>query len=261
MRRDSSVGPARVRIVGTEIDNLTIEEAVLAVSGLIEEGRFSFTVTPNVDHLMKLRRDPAFGEVYKVADLVVPDGVPLIWASRFLGTPLKGRVNGTDLMERLVAMAAKRGYSIFLLGGAGDSAEHATRALQERFQHLRVAGFSSPSVGFHEDPLENERVKRQIADASSTLLFVGLGAPKQENWIVQHAKSTGVVHAVGVGASFSFISRRTRRAPVWMQRSGLEWFWRLVHEPRRLARRYLIEGPPFFLLVIAQRWHLFRGHR
>lgn len=243
--------PGQVEIMETWIDNVSMTEAVQRVEELMEERDFSYTVTPNVDHLIRLREDETFRRVYERADLVVPDGVPLLWASRVLGTNLKERVNGTDMFLHLTALAARRGYSIYLLGGAPGTAAASAQVLQDRFEGLRIAGVSCPPLGFHQRPDENNAVVAEVSRAKPDLLFVGLGAPKQEKWIVNNGPETGARHAVGIGGSFSMVSGDIRRAPPWAQQSGLEWLWRLGHEPGRLWRRYLVEDAPFL-------WYL--GH-
>jgi N-acetylglucosaminyldiphosphoundecaprenol N-acetyl-beta-D-mannosaminyltransferase len=202
---------------------------------------------------MKLRHDADFRAVYAKAGLRVADGVPLVWASRFLGTPLHGRVNGTDLFELLAAEAAKWGWSIFLLGGAGDAAALAAAELRRRHDGLSVAGTYSPQFGFEQDPRECRRITEMIAESGADILFVGLGAPKQEKWIAQYGAACNVRFAVGVGVSFSFVAGTLPRAPFWMQRHGLEWLWRLIQEPQRLWKRYLIDGLPFFWFVALQK--------
>ncbi len=242
-----------IDLLGIRIHNISLEEAVNHIVELSKNKVFSYTVTPNVDHLVKLQRDASFRRIYQETDLAVADGVPLLWAARFLGTPLKGRVNGTDLFEQMVARAAETGESVFLLGGEESSAEKAAARLRERHPDLQIAGWYCPPFGFERDPEENNKILQLIRDARPTYLFVGLGAPKQENWIAEHGAATGARHAIGIGVSFSFVAGTIRRSPQWMQRSGLEWLWRLGAEPKRLWRRYLIDDPRFFWLIIKQK--------
>ncbi len=242
-----------VRILDQTIDNVTIGDVLLRVEAHISSDRFAYCVTPNVDHIMKLRRDPEFRAIYDGADLRVPDGVPLLWAARLLGTPLRARVNGTDLFERLCAHAADHGWSVFLLGGAGDTAEQAAATLARRHPSLRVAGTHSPRMGFEHDPAACKRICDAVRASGADILFVGLGAPKQERWIFEHGAGCGVHFAVGVGVSFSFVAGAIPRAPLWMQRGGLEWLWRLTQEPDRLWKRYLVDDLPFLWLVAKQR--------
>ena len=243
--------PDGLHIMDTWVDRVTMDGAVSHIETLMDSVEFSYTVTPNVDHLVKLRTDPHFRAAYATADLSVPDGVPLLWASRLIGSPLPERVNGTDLVERLSEMAARNGYSVYLVGGAPDTAAAAARILEQRYPGLRIAGYSCPPMGFDLDASTNDAVVEEIAESGADILFVALGAPKQEKWIMEHADRTGVSHAVGIGGSFALISGHIHRAPDWAQRRGLEWAWRLAHEPRRLWRRYLVDDLPFVRYLAA----------
>lgn len=244
--------PDRVPILGTGIDILTFDEALQSICDLVVSGRFSFTVTPNVDHIMRLRRDRSFQSIYERAELVVPDGVPLIWASRLLDSPLPEPITGPDLVEHLADEAASKGFSVYLLGSSRESTELAAAALLERYPALRVAGCSFLSTGFDEHA--SQVVASEIAESRADLLFVGLGAPRQEAWIAQFGPSTGARHAVAVGGSFAVISGLMARAPRWVRKLGLEWLWRLLHEPRRLWRRYLVDDLPFLWLIAGEIW-------
>lgn len=241
----------RIDVLGVSIDNLTMVEALQRIAKVVDEGRFAYAVTPNVDHLIKLRQDARFRDVYKSADLVVADGVPLLWAARMLGAPLKERINGTDLFERTCELAAQRGYSVYLLGGSPGTAANACDRLLEKHPDLKVAGWCCPPPGFHEDETQNRALQESILRSRADILFVGLGAPKQENWMYSYAKGSGIAFAVGVGVSFSFVGGEIARAPVWMQRHGFEWLWRLAHEPRRLWRRYLVHDTAFLIMLLA----------
>ncbi len=240
----------KVNILGTWIDNVTMGEAVSRICDLIEERRFSYVVTPNVDHVVKLRHDREFREIYEEASLAVSDGMPWVWSSRILGTPLKERVNGTDLMLEVCGAAAQRGYSVFLLGGNKGVAQEAVVVLERMYPRLRIAGYYFPQYGFEKDHDECLRIQKLIASSGADILFVGLGAPKQEKWIRDYGSGCQARTAMGVGASFSFVSGDLRRAPRCMQRLGLEWLWRFLLEPRRLWRRYILADMPFLWLVL-----------
>lgn len=242
----------KVNILGTWIDNVTMGEAVSRICDLIEERRFSYVVTPNVDHVLKLRHDREFREIYEEASLAVSDGMPLVWSSRILGTPLKERVTGADLMLEVCGAAAQRGYSVFLLGGNKGVAHEAVVVLGRMYPRLRTAGYYCPQYGFEKDHDECLRIQKLIANSGADILFVGLGAPKQEKWIRDYGSGCQARMAMGVGASFSFVSGDLRRAPRCMQRLGLEWLWRLLLEPRRLWRRYILADMPFLWLVLKE---------
>ncbi len=243
----------KVNILGIEIDNLILEDALKKIEDFISDGIPRYIVTPNVDHLILKRMDSEFDETYKNASLIVPDGVPLLWASRFLGNPLKGRVNGTDLFLKISELSAKKGYGIFLLGAKEGVAVQVARVLQNKYPKLRITGTYSPCFGFENDRKENEKILSLIRESRPHIVFTALGSPKGEKWIYRYYKPLGVPLSLNVGSGFDFVSGRIKRAPIWMQRNGLEWLWRLFKEPKRLWRRYL-RDLEFFYLVFRQRF-------
>jgi len=231
----------RIELFGIVIHNVTMDEAVDGITGWLAGSGRHYVTTPNVDHVMRLRRDPEFRQIYRNASLVVADGMPLIWASRWLGKPLKERVAGADLLPKVCEAAAERGKTVFLLGGKDGIAERAAQNLQARFPSLRVVGSYGPPVGFESDEAENQRAVRVINEAQPDVLFVCLGAPKQEKWVARHLQQLQIKVALCVGAAIDYVAGTVRRAPRWMQRAGLEWAWRLFQEPGRLWRRYLLQ--------------------
>ncbi len=247
-----SIAPDQVELLGVPIDNLTMSSAIARVEDLVARGIPSYVVTPNVDHLVKLQRDPEFQRAYAEADLVLADGMPLVWASRLLRTPLLAKVSGSDLFEVFAEVAARRGYRLYFLGGRPGAAERAASVLGERHPGLLVCGVEAPPRGFEQDPAQNDAVIARVRAARPDVLFVGLGAPKQELWLHAHRDALEVPVSIGVGASFDFVAGMVQRAPRWAQRSGLEWAWRLSMEPRRLWRRYLVEDPAFFYYLTVQ---------
>jgi N-acetylglucosaminyldiphosphoundecaprenol N-acetyl-beta-D-mannosaminyltransferase len=244
----------RVALYGITIDNVSAAEAVEAVRRLLDQGKGQhYVVTPNVDHVVRLERDPAFRQAYAGASLVLADGMPLVWASRALGRPLKGRVTGADLLPQVCAMAAALGRSLFILGGREGVAERAARNLAARFPGLRIAGFHSPPMGFERDPAEQRRIAALVNRARPDILAIGLGAPKQELWISAQRRSLDFGVALCIGAGIDFAAGTLSRAPRWMRETGLEWTWRLAREPRRLWKRYLVDDMAFGRIVM-QQW-------
>ncbi len=240
-----------VRILEIRVDRVTMDQALERISSMVRAGGPFQVLTPNVDHVMRALKDPGFCEIYRAGDLVVADGAPLVWASRFLGDPLPERVAGSDLTPRLCALAAERGFSVFFMGGLPGSALAAAEILREKHPSLSVAGWDPAPVGFDKDPELSAALEEKIRKARPDLLFVALGSPKQDVWIHEHKDRLGVPVSMGVGATLDFISGKVKRAPLFFQRAGLEWFWRLLSEPRRLWKRYLLDDMPFF-------WHIFR---
>jgi N-acetylglucosaminyldiphosphoundecaprenol N-acetyl-beta-D-mannosaminyltransferase len=211
----------------------------------LDAGRGGVVVTPNLDHWRRLSRDPAFVDLYRQADLIVADGMPLIWASRLNGTPLPERVAGSSLISTLSEAAAFRGRSIYLLGGAPGTAEAAAAELQRRTPELKVAGCVCPELGFERDESTMAKISAGLQTARPDIVYVGVGSPKQEIVAMRLRSCLPRAWWLGVGVSFSFLAGHVQRAPRWMQRTGLEWLHRLAAEPKRLARRYLIEDLPF----------------
>ncbi len=243
----------RINILGIEIDNLSMPQVLQRIDSFVRSGRSHVIVTPNVDHLVKLQKDAHFRHVYRIASLALPDGQLVIWASRFLGTPLSHKVSGSDLLPRLCRHAAARGHTLFFLGGRPGAAMLAARKLQEQNPTLVIAGIYCPPYGFEHDARENGKIIRMIRDARPDIVLVGLGAPKQEKWVSAHMTEYDAPVSIGIGASFEFASETIRRAPRWMQSAGLEWMCRLIREPRRLWKRYLVDDMAFFHLVLKQK--------
>ena len=208
-------------------------------------GTGGWVVTPNLDILRQCAHDPRLADMVRSADLIVADGMPLIWASRLQRTPLPSRVAGSNLVPLVSERAARQGLSIYLLGGNAGTAERAAGVLAQRFPGLRIAGTYCPPFGFERDDQELARIAQRLEEASPDIVFVGLGFPKQEKLIERLRTALPAAWWLGVGVSFSFVAGEIARAPAWIQRSGLEWMHRLTQEPRRLARRYLVDDIPF----------------
>jgi N-acetylglucosaminyldiphosphoundecaprenol N-acetyl-beta-D-mannosaminyltransferase len=251
---DALVRKPTVTIAGVRIDALDFDRVVEAiVAHASGEGAPAYVVTPNAHHVVLFQEDALLREIYEHAFLVVPDGVPLLWVSTFLGMPLPGRVNGTDLFETLCARAAHEGLRVFLLGGREGAAAAAAERLSSRHTALEICGIHCPPMGFEKNPEANDEVLAAIAAARPHLLFVGLGAPKQEYWMYRNCEQLGVPVSLGIGVSFEFVGGIVPRAPEWMQRGGLEWLYRLCAEPGRLWKRYLV-GNALFCALAARQW-------
>jgi N-acetylglucosaminyldiphosphoundecaprenol N-acetyl-beta-D-mannosaminyltransferase len=209
-------------------------------------------VTPNAQHIVLLESDAALRDAYANADLVVADGTSLVFASRLLGEKLRERVAGIDLFEQVCAEAAELGLRVFLLGGRPGSAERAAEKLRRKFPGLSVAGTCCPPLGFERDEQELQVIGDAIRAARPDLVFVALGAPKQESWMHQYGRRLGVPVLIGVGGSFEIVGGLLPRAPRFLQHLGCEWFYRLLLEPRRLWRRYLIGHCKFMGVFLRQ---------
>ena len=249
----------RVNLAGIEIDQYSFEEVVERIlNHTLTDRTPEYVVTPNAHHIVMLQKDERFRQIYRQAFLVVPDGVSLLWAAQFLQTPLNGRVNGTDLFESLCAVADQKGLTVFLLGGRPGAAAAAAEVLYNRHPDLKIVGTYCPPYGFEKDKAELARINAAIKAAAPDLLFVGLGAPKQEYWIFDHYQQLGVPISVGIGVSFELVGGMVQRAPKLMQKLGLEWLFRLLMEPQRLWQRYLVGNVLFMLLILRQRLKLLK---
>jgi N-acetylglucosaminyldiphosphoundecaprenol N-acetyl-beta-D-mannosaminyltransferase len=250
------VGPSRrlpsIRLQRVRIHAIDEQRSVEHILTELEAGRGGFVVTPNVDHLRRCGQDVSFSALVAEADLVVADGMPLVWASRLQGTPLPQRVAGSDLISSLSAAAAGQGRSVFLLGGDAGTAEAAAVVLRDRYPQLKIAGKFCPPKGFEKDEAEIQRLTSHLQSVNPDIVFVALGSPKQERLIDRVRRMMPKTWWLGVGVSFSFLCGDVRRAPVWMRNWGLEWAHRLMQEPKRLFRRYVVVGIPFASWLLLQ---------
>jgi N-acetylglucosaminyldiphosphoundecaprenol N-acetyl-beta-D-mannosaminyltransferase len=244
--------PSRVRIGQLNVDAVTFAEALDRIASLVEGQEGGAIFTPNVDHVVKAERDASFRRAYARADLCLADGMPLVWASHLLGTSLPEKVSGSDLLLPLMALAAERRWRVYLLGGKPGVTEQAAEKLTRELG-VTITGTDSPIVGLDGVDDRSDQTIERLTAASPDLVLVAFGAPKQELWIDRFAERLGPAVAVGVGGSLDFITGQVRRAPAWMSRAGLEWLFRLLQEPRRMWRRYLVEDPAFIAIVARTR--------
>ncbi len=239
------------RVGGARFGAVTEARAAEEIVAGAAAGRGLWALTANLDHMRRYRVDPEARALIDEADLVVADGAPLVWASRLAGTPLPERVTGSNLVWSVSELAAASGQSIFLLGGKPGYAARAGAIVAERYPGLEVAGTSCPPLGFERDREQMERLRAELREARPGIVFLGLGFPKQGLLIRELRGELPAASFIGVGGSFDFVTGETARAPGWVGRLGLEWVVRLAQEPRRLARRYLVEGIPFALRLLA----------
>ncbi len=239
-------------LCGVRIDPVGMAETLSRIQEYIERKEKKVVLTLNVHALVSAGKDEDLRKGLNTGDLNVPDGVPLLWASRFLSGPLKERVNGTDLLMRICGEAAKRKYRLFFLGAAPGVARKAADVLSHIYPGLPEIETFSPTFGFDLDKSENNEIVDRIKRTKPDILFLGLGFPRQEHWIWRNQSVLPPMVFINTGASFDFVSGKLRRAPSWMQRNGLEWLWRLFQEPRRLSARYFGDFFPFCQGVLAQ---------
>lgn len=235
----------RAQILGCEIDRLDMDATVARCAEIIEAGEPTQHVAINVAKVVSLHDDPRLRDVVERCELISVDGQPIVWASRLLGDPLPERVAGIDLMFRLLELAAERGYRVYVLGARQEVLETAIARLLERYPGLVVAGHHH---GYFKDE-ESPEICELVRASEPHILFVAMSSPRKEFWLAEHARDLGVPFSMGVGGSIDVVAGLTKRAPRWMQRTGLEWFYRFIQEPRRLGPRYLRTNARFAAML------------
>ncbi|MCD8489451.1 MAG: WecB/TagA/CpsF family glycosyltransferase [Desertifilum sp.] len=242
-----------VRILNVSINNLSTKE-------LLAQLKTGVVFTPNVDHLVKLQKDSEFVQVYQTADYRVCDSKILYYVSRFLGCPVKEKISGSDLFPAFYEYHRdNEEMKIFLLGGKEGVAKRAQANINAKIGREMVIGAHSPSFGFEKNEAECDEIIDIINRSGATVLAVGVGAPKQEKWIAKHKhRMPNVKIFLAIGATIDFEAGNIKRAPKWMSEVGMEWLYRLVSEPARLWKRYLVEDTRFFWLVLKQKMNLYQ---
>lgn len=241
----------RVNLLDVEIDALSMEDTVARVAGLIRNNRPARVMTLNPEYLYQAQFDRELLDLARRADLVTADGEGIVWACRVAGCPVPERVTGIDLMLRLLEKAALSGWSVYLFGAAPGVADAAAERILRDYSGLKIAG--SRHGYFQAD--EESRIAQEIKETRPDLLFVALGAPKQEIWIDRYLEKTGAVVAIGVGGSFDVLAGRVRRAPRWVRRLRLEWLARLLRQPARWRRQMVL---PLFAWTVIKKYKLKR---
>jgi len=237
-----------ITMMGCRIDNLSMEETLVRIEEFIRSGQPHQHVVVNVDKLVKASRDPALRRIVNECALVNADGMPVVWASRLLGKPLKERVAGIDLFEALMRRAGEKGWRVFLLGARAEVVAAVADTYRRRYPELVIAGWRN---GYWTDEEEAD-VAAQVRASGADLLFVAISSPKKEHFLGHWQAEMRIPFAMGVGGTFDVAIGLVKRAPRWMQRAGLEWFYRFLQEPRRMFRRYFIDDLAFVWLFIKE---------
>jgi N-acetylglucosaminyldiphosphoundecaprenol N-acetyl-beta-D-mannosaminyltransferase len=257
---DATRTPTRVNVLGVGVSVLNPALARETIAGWIERGERHYVCVSGVHGVMESQRDPALRRIHNAAGLVTPDGMPLIWLLRLAGHAEADRVYGPDLMLALLALSEQHGWRHYLYGASDATQEALRRAIGQRLPRAAIVdGWAPPFRPL--SPEEDEAAVARINASGADIVWVGLSTPKQERWMAEHRERLTAPVLVGVGAAFDFHAGRIRQAPPFIQRSGLEWLFRLAMEPRRLWRRYLRNNPAFAMLILAQmtglrRWTL-----
>jgi N-acetylglucosaminyldiphosphoundecaprenol N-acetyl-beta-D-mannosaminyltransferase len=241
----------RAHVLGCAIDRLDMEEMVARIDGIIANRGFAQHVAINAAKIVAMREDREMERIIGRCELVSADGQSVVWASRILRDPVPSRVTGIDLMQELLALAERRGYRVFILGAAGDVLARALQRVRERHPGLAIAGTRD---GYFSDE-DAAAVAAEIAAHQPHIVFVAMPSPRKEYWLDRYGRRLGAPFVMGVGGSVDVLAGQVRRAPVLMQRLGLEWLWRLMQEPRRLLRRYLSTNTRFVAYLLRELVH------
>ena len=242
---------ARVRIAGTPVSIASLPRVLSVLEDWVREKSERYIVCRDVHGVIRARGDPHLHNIHERADIVAPDGMPLVWTAKLLGHTEISRVCGPDLLPAACGHGVNLGWRHYFYGGTPDVVEKLARALEARFPGMKVVGTYSPSFR-SLSPEEAEVACRKIRSSQADFVWVGLGSPKQEFWMADNVRRCGGAVLVGVGAAFEFHAGTVKRAPDWMRSSGFEWAHRLIREPRRLWRRYLVLAPQFALYASAE---------
>ena len=245
----SRIDTNRIQFLNTYIDNLTFAEAKEKVDELIREDGYHYVVTPNSDIVVKMQDDPELKQICDNADLILTDGQIVVKISEYLGNPIKERVCMTDFVWHVFDLAVEKGYKVFLFGGKEEVLEKATENIKKRVPKLQIVDSYSPPFGFEKDEKKLEAANERIRKSGADILIVFLGCPKQEKFIAKNKDKYQVPISITMGGCVDFIAGGVKRAPAWMQRAGLEWFFRFLQEPKRMWKRYFIDDMRIFKMV------------
>jgi len=240
----------RIKICDLPVDYITMDEAVEVIVNNIQSKRKTIIFTPNVDHIVKAKFDREFKEIYSHVDLSLVDGMPLVWISGIYGKKLPERINGTNLIIRLCKTIQEKNLSLFLLGPKEEILKLAVGNIKKTYPGLDKIGYRSIPFENLFNYEESLKVINEINKFKPDILLLGFGPPHQEKWIYRYYNFLDAYIFIGVGSTFDFLSKKKKRAPIWMQNLGLEWLFRLIQEPRRLWKRYIIGNTIFLFLLL-----------
>lgn len=240
---------AKQRLLNITIDNLSMSEAINEIEAKIIRKEKAYIVPVNVDVIVKSDKDTVLKKILDKADMVLVDGKPLIWISKWLKRPIKEKISGSDLVPKLCQTAAEKGYKIFIVGGKDGVADSARANLERDLKKIKIVGTYSPPLGFESDADELSRTNQKINDVNPDIVIACFGCPKQEKWVYENYQKYNAFVSICAGATVDFLAGNVKRAPKWMSEHGLEWFYRFVQEPRRLFKRYFVDDLKIFGLA------------
>jgi N-acetylglucosaminyldiphosphoundecaprenol N-acetyl-beta-D-mannosaminyltransferase len=232
----------RISILGCPFDAISFSETVELIKQAVNEGKRVQFCPGSIDFVMKARRDPQFSKDLWAADCVFADGVPIVWAASLIGDPIKGRVSGTDIVWKCAEISAELGCSVAMIGGKFNLTKAAAEKMHEQYPAARLHPIPTP---FPLGEKDNQELVREIRAVDARIVLVALGAPRQERWVQSNLAACGANVGIGIGSAFDIISGYKPRAPKWMCNNGFEWLYRMMQDPKRLGKRYIIDDSPF----------------
>ena len=244
--------PNKIKILNVQFHRVNMKDSIKLIEKFISDKKKHQVCVPNVYTTVLMQKDDELKKIHNSCSLTVTDGMPLVWVSRLYSKPIPERVAGPDLFQEFFKRTVQKGYSSFFLGSTPSSLKEMIRNLKEKYPSLKIAGIYSPPFMKEFPEEENQKMIKIINKAKPDILWVGMTAPKQEKWIARNLDKLDVPVSIGVGAAFDFIAGRAKRAPTWMQKISLEWFYRLCQEPERLWKRYLVGNTTFTWLVLKE---------
>lgn len=236
-------------LLNTYVNNVDMEETVAEIERLIAEKKKSYVVAINVDVVMKIEKDPYLKKITDEADMVIVDGKPLVWIAKWHKKPIKAKISGSDMVPVVLERAARKGYSVFIIGGKDGVAERAKENIERDNPGIIIKGTYAPPMGFENNKRELAHINELISKASPDILIACFGCPKQEKWIYENYKKYDATVSICAGATVDFLAGNINRAPKWMSEHGLEWFYRFTQEPKRMFKRYFVDDVKIIGLV------------
>lgn len=240
---------SRIDFMNIKIDNMSLDETVDSIKVCVEENKKIYVVTPNVDHMVKLQQNPRFLKAYKNAGIVAVDGTPIILAAKWYGTPLKEKITGPRLTEKVLEMASNNNLRVFFLGAGDGVGEKAAKNMLKKYPNYNYVGYYSPPFGFENNELERKKIINLINDSNAQIVIAGMGSPKTEIFLSEIYSELKANVSLSVGAAIDFLAGSVKRCPDWINRIGMEWFYRFIKDPKRMGKRYFIDDIVFLKLL------------
>jgi N-acetylglucosaminyldiphosphoundecaprenol N-acetyl-beta-D-mannosaminyltransferase len=249
---------SKVNILGVQVSSLTNEELLNTITNSITSKQFSQIAITPTNSIVAAYKEKGISEIYNNAEIVLCDGMPVKWASHFLGTPIIERITGLDVLPNLVKLSSEKNFTLFLLGASPGVGDQLAKVITDQYPNVTIAGIYVPPFMKVFSEEENQKMVHAVNASNADIVLVSLTAPKQDIWIAQNRSTLNPAVYIGIGGAFEVMAGLAKRSPIWMQNAGLEWLYRFIQEPKRLFRRYFIEAPVFIPLVIKQKLGLLK---